>query len=682
MSAKYNDHLKTILTADTRLVDEQGDLMMNRIKDLANNLDENLLDMLLADDQSRDKFFIKVKDIYVFKQREFIFFLEQNSLDNSFTSYANRIGLTLNGKFLKDNTDVVLDFPYKDCVLEGGQSTEEGTDVYFKYDDKEEEYVEEKSKRKEIFYNNIIAKDEIDRLFEPKAFENILRYDQEGETIPVKFNRDENGNITDNLIIKGNNLLGLHSLQNEFKERVNLIYIDPPYNTGSDSFKYNDSFNESTWLTFMRNRLQAGKSLLNDKGFFCCHIDNNEGEYLKVLMDEVFGAENYVNTFYIRVRYPDKTLKQDMDFHKEMESIHIYRKSGNAKPILNEIETTIDKYIFYFEEIGQGKEIVLGGKKVVIFQKDEIKIVKKHASEKGRKEIWATGSILDGNSSGRFFRDYLTGRYKTDGLGVVYKIYGVGDETDGYRYFTGPQKSSATKGKYFQGIPNKQVESEDNVRTVPINNFYDLAGSFGNCRSEGGVELRSGKKPEELLKIIITHFSKEGDIVLDYHTGSGTTAAVAHKMKRQFIGLEQLDYGDNDSVKRLNNVIGGDPTGISKDLDWNGGGSFVYMELAKNNQKAIELIQQAENFEELENMFSEIYEKYFLHYNVKIQEFKNKIIKEENFLALPLEKQKEMFIRMLDNNQLYVNVDDMEDTRYGLNPEDIRLTKDFYQINE
>ena len=125
MSEKYNDHLKSVLTADARLIDEQGDLMLNKIKDFVNNLDETLLDMLLADDQSRDKFFIKIKEVFVFKQREFIFFLEQNSLDNSFTSYANRIGLTLNGKFLKDNTDVVLDFPYKDCVLEGEQKGQE-----------------------------------------------------------------------------------------------------------------------------------------------------------------------------------------------------------------------------------------------------------------------------------------------------------------------------------------------------------------------------------------------------------------------------------------------------------------------------------------------------------------------------------------------------------------------------
>jgi adenine-specific DNA-methyltransferase len=479
------------------------------------------------------------------------------------------------------------------------------------------------------------------------------------------------------LIIKGNNLLALHTLKKEFAGKVKLIYIDPPYNTGNDGFKYNDSFNQSTWLTFMRNRLQAGRYLLNDNGFFCCHIDNNEGEYLKVLMDEVFGAENYINTFYIRVRYPDKTLKQDMDFHKEIESIHIYKKSNNAKPILNEIEITIDKYIFYFEEIGEGKEIELGGKKVIVFQKDEIRILQKESSDKGRKEIWATGSILDGNSSGRFFRDYLTGRYETDGLGVVYKVYGVGDETDGCRYFTGPQKSGATKGKYYQGIPNKQVESENNIRTVPINNFYDLAGSFGNCRSEGGVELRSGKKPEELLRIILSHFSQEKDIVLDYHLGSGTTAAIAHKLKRQFIGLEQLDYGDNDSVKRLKNVIAGDTTGISKAVEWKGGGEFVYLELKKYNQNFIEQIEEAKDSKALLQIWEQMKTKSFLNYNVDIKKQDEHL---EELKALSLTEQKQHLCEILDKNQLYVNLSSLNDTDFACTEEEKKVTKDFYQI--
>jgi adenine-specific DNA-methyltransferase len=658
---KLYETLETQLRKEPNYVTDSGELKKWVIINKAQNYDAEIIALLLDDKELKTKFFIDIKGVLVFNQSLFIQFLEQkNYLNDSYTAYKNKVGLNIDGKYLKQRNEVALVWPFKDCILEGGQSREE-------------------DKREEIFFNETLAQDEITQLLEPKVLTNAKRYTVKGEKALDKFNRNERGIITDSIILKGNNLLSLHSLKEEFAGQVKLIYIDPPYNTGSDSFKYNDSFNQSTWLTFMRNRLQAGRYLLNDNGFFCCHIDNNEGEYLKVLMDEVFGAENYINTFYIRVRYPDKTLKQDMDFHKEIESIHIYKKSNTAKPILNEIETTIDKYIFYFEEVGKGKEIELGGKKVIVFQKDEIKILQKESSDKGRKEIWATGSILDGNSSGRFFRDYLTGRYETDGLGVVYKVYGVGDETDGYRYFTGPQKSGATKGKYFQGIPSKQVESENNIRTVPINNFYDLAGSFGNCRSEGGVELRSGKKPEELLKIILSHFSQENDIVLDYHLGSGTTAAVAHKLKRQFIGLEQLDYGNNDSVKRLKNVIAGDATGISKDVNWKGGGEFVYLELKKYNQTFVEQIESAKDTKAVLKIWEEMKVKSFLNYNVDLQKQEAHI---EDFKALNLEEQKQHLVELLDKNQLYVNISSLNDKDFAVSAEEKKVTQDFYQLKK
>jgi adenine-specific DNA-methyltransferase len=653
--------LEKQLKKEPNYITDDGMLKKWVVIDKAQNYDADLIGLLLEDKDLKEKFFLEIKSVLVFNQSLFVQFLEQkNYLNDSYTAFKNKVGLTIGGKYLKQRNEVALVWPFKDCILEGGQSREE-------------------DKREEIFFNETLAQDEITQLLEPKVLTNAKRYSSKGEKPLEKFNRNEKGLITDNLIIKGNNLLALHTLKEEFAGKVKLIYIDPPYNTGSDSFKYNDSFNQSTWLTFMKNRLQAGKLLLSDKGFFCCHIDNNEGEYLKVLMDEIFGAENYLNTFYIRVRYPDKTLKQDMDFHKEIESIHIYKKSNSAKPILKEIETSIDKYIFYFEEIGCGREIELGGKKVIVFQKDEIKIVKRNFSDKGRKEIWATGSILDGNSSGRFFRDYLTGRYESDGLGIVYKVYGVGDETDGYRYFTGPQKNGATKGKYYQGIPNSQAESENNIRTVPINNFYDLAGSFGNCRSEGGVELRSGKKPEELLKIILSHFSQENDIVLDYHLGSGTTAAVAHKMKRQFIGLEQLDYGNNDSVKRLKNVVSGDSTGISKSVNWQGGGEFVYLELKKYNQIFIDQIESAQDLKSVLKIWEEMKSKSFLNYNVDIQKQEQHI---EEFKALSLEEQKQHLIELLDKNQLYVNLSSLNDKDFTISAEEKKATEDFYQIKK
>ncbi len=256
-------------------------------------------------------------------------------------------------------------------------------------------------------------------------------------------------------------------------------------------------------------------------------------------------------------------------------------KEYGAKPIKKEVESTFDKFNFYFEELSEGEEIILGGKRVVKYTHNQWKATKAVGSEDGRKEIWATGSILDGNSSGRFFRDYLTGRYETDGYGVLYKVYGIGDDKFDYRYFTGPQKIGATKGKYFQGVPLDKLNSENNTKTLPINNFYDLAGSFGNCRTEGGVDFRSGKKPEALIEMLLSHFSKKGDLVLDSFLGSGSTAAVAHKMGRRWIGVELGEHAKTHCYPRLKMVCdGSDQGGISKAQNWKGGGGFKFYTLA------------------------------------------------------------------------------------------------------
>lgn len=386
---------------------------------------------------------------------------------------------------------------------------------------------------------------------------------------------------TENMLIHGDNLLALKALEQDYAGKVKCIYIDPPYNTGAAFEHYDDNVEHSLWLDLMKRRLILLRNLLSKDGFICVHIDDSEGSYLKVLMDEVFGRSNYLTSFYVRVRYPDKTLKQDMAFHKEIEQVHIYRKAYGAKPNLNESESNFDKFNYYFEELSEGKEIELGGKKVFVFDKDDYKILKKDGSEDGRKEIWATGSILDGNSSGRFFRDYLAGRFETDGLGAMYKVYGIGDDKFDFRYFTGPQREGATKGKYFQGVPMAQLENQDQTKKSPINNFYDLAGSFGNCRHEGGVDFRSGKKPEKLIQIILNHFSNKGDIVLDSFLGSGSTCATAFKMGRRWIGIELGEQAYTHCYPRLKSICKGeDLTGVTMEENWKGGGGFKFYNLA------------------------------------------------------------------------------------------------------
>lgn len=387
----------------------------------------------------------------------------------------------------------------------------------------------------------------------------------------------------DNMLIHGDNLLALKALEQDFAGKVKCIYIDPPYNTGNAFEHYDDGLEHSIWLSLMRDRLEILRNLLSEDGFFCCEIDDSEGQYLKVLLDEIFGRNNYLTTIYVQVRYADKTLKQDMDFHKQIEQIHIYRKNYGARPNLNIVEKSFEKYNFYIKEKGVGEQIILGGKRVIKFKPSEYEIYQKDGSEDGRKEIWASGTILDGNSSGRFFRDYLTGRYSNDGYGILYKVYGIGDDKFDFRYFTGPKKEGATKGKYYQGVPLEQLNNPNFLQTSPIENFIDLAGAFGNCRLEGGVDFRGGKKPEILLQKILTHFSNPGDIVLDSFLGSGTTCAVAHKMGRRWIGVEMGDQVYTHCLPRLQNVItGNDSTGITKSTGWTCGGGFKFYELASS----------------------------------------------------------------------------------------------------
>ena len=300
--AKLKQLIFKVLKADERLWNEdKTELNQTLLLDLIENIDEKVIELLLQEKDLREKFFVKIKDVYVFKTNDFRFFMEENKVDNSYTAYKNRIGLTDGKKFLKDTNDIVLDFPYKDCILEGGQSTEEGTDNYFEYDEKAEQYEEKQGKRKEIFFNQVLAHDEIDRLFDAKALTNWKRFTKDGEQEVKEIKRDEDGTIKENLIIKGNNLLALHSLKKQFTGKVKLIYIDPPYNTDSDTFAYNDSFNRSTWLTFMRNRLEVAKDLLSSDGSIYVNIDYNEVHYLKILMDEVFGENNFQREIIWRI---------------------------------------------------------------------------------------------------------------------------------------------------------------------------------------------------------------------------------------------------------------------------------------------------------------------------------------------------------------------------------------------
>ena len=677
---KFKDLLLQLLKTDSRLLDPEGELMGNKIQDLADKTDEKLIELLLDNAETREKFFLKIKTVYVFKTSDFKFYLDENKIDNSYTQYENRIGLTSKGKFLKDSNDVVLDFPYKDCILEGGQSTEEGTDTYFEWDEKDQHYTEKQAKRKEIFFNNVLAKDEIDRLLEPKAFTNATKYSIDAKENLSKFERNENGTIKDNLIIKGNNLLALHSIKKEFAGKVKLIYIDPPYNTGNDSFAYNDNFNHSTWLTFMRNRLLVAKELLREDGVIFISVDDNEYTYLRSILDDIFSKERFENIFHIKVRHENRILRQDARYQKVMEQTICY-SMPNYLP--NRIKATKDKnldYNFIIQIKKDCKPILvekINGFDVEIYSREDYEIIK--SAEGNLKEYNIRGSLItQKGSASEFYELFLRNRKKIDGNGALYRIVKMGEKGDGlgYRYIRQPF-DNGNNGFYYQGKPLKTGNDKGN----PYPNYFDFEKEFNNSAEEGAVVFKNGKKPELFLNKLFEIANLErGNIILDFHIGSGSSSAVAHKLGFQYIGIEQMENQMNLSKTRLQNVIKGDSTGISKSVNWQGGGSFVYLELAKNNQNAIEQIQDCKSYEELTSFFDEMCEKYFLHYNVKVKQFREGISKEENFKKLSLDNQKELFIKMLDLNQLYVNVSDMEDNKYNLSADDIAITKDFYQL--
>lgn len=577
---KPYEHIEEILKNDKRLKTETNELRTNLLHELVNNYDTKLFELLLSDEKIKNTFFIPVKDTFVFKNREFKDFIDYNTSNNSYSKYLGKqIGLYVDDVPLADRGEVVLNFPFKDCVLEGGQRTEDGTDTYFEYDEKTKDFEKKQSKRREIFYNEILARDEIDQLFAPKAFCNAKKYDKDGEKPLDQFNRNENGTITDNLIIKGNNLLALHSLYQQFAGKVKLIYIDPPYNTGNDSFGYNDNFNRSTWLTFMKSRLQIAKTLLSDDGAIYVQLDYHQVHYLKILMDEVFGENNYQREIIWRIGWLSGYKTADNNWIRNHDTILFYSKDErNIRFIKNYIP------------------------------KSEFKsIANSNAERYPIEDVWNGNEYDDLNS-----------------IAIV--------------SFSGETVS-------------KMLNPEDEVK---------------------------GQKSEKLLERIIKAHTEEGEVVLDFFGGTGTTAAVSHKLNRQYIVIEQLEKHIDICRRRLEKVIGGEQSGISKRNNWQGGGEFVYLEMAQKNEQARKLINECKSYDDLMTVFKELCKRYFLNYNFRINDFSNKTSKDDRFKALPLERQKEIFVQMLDLNQMWVNASEMNDKRFGLSEEDKKVTNDFY----
>ena len=482
-----------------------------------------------------------------------------------------------------------------------------------------------------------MAKDDIDVLLKPKALTNFQSYgDRQGQ-----INHQQ-----DNLLIKGNNLFVLYSLLPIYQGKVKLIYIDPPYNTGNDGFKYNDNFNHSTWLTFMKNRLEVARELLSDDGVIFVQCDDNEQAYLKVLMDEVFGRGEFVGSFP--------------------------RKSASNRAMAKEFSILHD-YIFVFKK---SKKASLIGK-----EKNTDNYKNPDNDPNGK---WTTSNPSMSGSKNFFdiINPYTNQIDKPPkGRGWAFTEKKMQKMIDEKIFIFKKEYKENQRGFYIKKYL-KDVSTNSLVNSLEL-----LDNSVLNqVATKNDISLDfSNPKPEALLERIIQISTKPGDLVLDFFAGSGTTAAVACKMGRRFIAIEQMSYINTITKVRLQKVLEGEQGGVSKNHNWQGGGSFCYFELAKHNEKAKEQILSCQNSDNLKALFGELYHKYFLNYTINAKLFfegqnSPSIVESIQFNELSLEQQQEIFCKMLDLNQMYILASEAEDVVYDLSAQDIALTKQFYAI--
>ncbi|GHR70424.1 site-specific DNA-methyltransferase [Helicobacter pylori] len=546
-----------------------------RLETLILQNDEELLTFMLEDKNANDyknAFFKTIANSLVFNQKALLECLTKE-LENSFTRFENKIGLYSQGRPIKSSELVVLNFPFKDNVLLGNAK-------------------DNSTKSKECFYHEILHKKEIDTLLKKKA---LCRFEMHGEGDLESALQDKNTNY----LIKGNNLIVLHSLKKKFAKQVKCIYIDPPYNTGNDSFNYNDNFNHSSWLVFMKNRLEVAREFLSDDGSIYINLDYNEVHYCKVLMDEIFKRENFRSEIIWRMGFLSGYKTAAKKYIRNHDTILFYSKSDN--------------YLF---------------NKTYIENKDFLQLLTKNEVQNAFKKFSFPQEKVD---------DFLTF---------------INHENRGEKYPLEDTWNSNKWDKLNSIAIDSSVSRVDETIAIDDENF-------------------KGQKPEALIQRILEVSTNENDLVLDFFAGSGTTCAVAHKMKRHYIGIEQMDYIENITKERLKKVIEGEQGGISKKCDFKGGGSFIYAELKEVNLEVKKQILNAKSASECLKIFDDLNERFLKRADCKIDG-----IHSEEFQNLDLNEQKRICCTLLDANEDYLNLGDMDEDTWGLDG----ITKKYNEI--
>ncbi len=549
-----------------------------RLETLILQHDEKLLTFMLENKNANDyknAFFKTIANSLVFNEKALLECLETKELDRSFTRFKNKIGLFSQGGFLKSSGSVVLHFPFKDNVLLGSAK-------------------DNNAKSNECFYHEILHKNEIDVLLHKKA---LCRFEMHGQGDLKSALKDKNTNY----LIKGNNLIALHSLKKKFAKQVKCIYIDPPYNTGNDSFNYNDNFNHSSWLVFMKNRLEVAREFLSDDGSIYINLDYNEVHYCKVLMDEIFGVENFQREIIWRIGWLSGYKTSINNFIRNHDTILFYSKNA-------------DKLFFN----------------------------KKYIENKDFKELIKIEKIQS----------------NLDNLGIdrekqkkIIKI--INHETRPERY---PLEDIWNGNEY------------DDLNSIAIVSY-----SGETVSKMLGTEEIKGQKSEKLIQRILEVSTNENDLVLDFFAGSGTTCAVAHKMKRRYIDIEQMDYIETITKERLKKVIEGEQGGISKKCGFKGGGSFVYAELKEVNLEIKKQILNANSKSECLKIFDNLSERFLKRADCKMDE-----IDSEEFHNLDLNEQKRIYCKLFDSNEDYLNLGDIDEDAWGIDESTKKYNEIFY----
>ena len=631
----FDKKLIELLESNLDFVDEAGSLHRANVRERAWKLDHDLIKLLLTDKEIEVKFFKEIEGRWIFDNNTFVDYItDKNFFADSYTKFRNKIGLNIDGKFLAERGEVALVWPYKDCVLEGGQTREQ-------------------EKRKEIFFNEILAPYEINRMFDPKVLTNWKRHTANGEQDVTDIQRNENGLIRENLIIKGNNLIALHTLKEQFREKVKLIYIDPPYNPDSPSntFMYNNNFKRSSWLSFMRNRLEIAKELLRNDGSMIIAIDENEQNYLGVLLDEVFPE-------------------------REKHCITIVH---NPRGVQGTNFSYIHEYAFFV--IPKGKKII--GDRKIPTEEIEWNNFRNWGGESRREDakncfypvfveddkIVGFGDVLDNDEHPitqticHEKRNYV---YPIDQSGVERKWRYARQSVDQIKHLLRAKKTKT-------GYEIELGKDFGMYRTVWEDKRYD-ANIYGTQIVKSLVPDCNFDFPKSLwnvydcLRSVIEN--DKNAIVLDFFGGSGTTAHAVLELNkdggnRKFMICEQMHYVETVTRKRVEKVI-----------EENNCDDFIYCELMPYNQVFMERIQSAESSEGLLNIWRDMSRNSVLNWYVKPHKPE---AAEEHFIAInDVEKQKQLLAELLDKNQLYVHLSETEDETFAVSEEDKALNRAFY----